>query len=91
MLRALGLYFGLIARTVHSRRKLLLKNLALRQQLAVLAKKRPQPRLSGPEKLFWVMLRRFWPCRSSKLPPYQISATSSPLELWNAPNVEAIP
>ena len=43
-----------------SRRDLVLENLALRQQLAVLRRKHPKPRLAAIEKLFWVMLRRFW-------------------------------
>jgi putative transposase len=39
----------------------LLENLALRQQLAVLKQRHPQPRFSAPDKLFWVILRRLWP------------------------------
>jgi MgtC family len=35
-------------------------NLALRQQLAVLRRRRPQPRFAAPDRLFWVMLRRLW-------------------------------
>ena len=42
------------------RRDLLLENLALRQQLAVWKRRRPQPRLSVSDKLFWVTLRRAW-------------------------------
>jgi putative transposase len=37
-----------------------LENLALRQQLAALAARQPRPRLSGHDRLFWVILRRFW-------------------------------
>src|SRR3984957_8289841 len=61
MLRMLRLFLGLLANSVRSHQNLLVENLALRQQLAVLAKKRPQPRLSAPNKLFWVLLRKFWP------------------------------
>ena len=43
-----------------SRRDLLLENLALRQQLAVLKAKHPQPHLAAPDRLFWLVLRRFW-------------------------------
>ena len=43
-----------------SRRDLLLENLALRQQLAVLKRRRSHPRLAVPDRLFWVILRRFW-------------------------------
>ena len=61
MLRLLSLLFGLFARIVRSRQSLLLENLALRQQLAVLVMKHPQSRLSATDRFFWVLLRRFWP------------------------------
>jgi hypothetical protein len=51
----------LATRFFRSRRDLLLENLALRQQLAVLKVRRPQPRFAPSDKLFWVMLRRLWP------------------------------
>jgi transposase InsO family protein len=38
----------------------MLENLALRQQLAVLKRKHPRPRLGPLDKLFWVLARRFW-------------------------------
>jgi transposase InsO family protein len=56
----LKLLFVLLARTFYSRRNLLLENLALRQQLALLASRHPQPQLSAQDRLFWVVLRRFW-------------------------------
>ena len=37
-----------------------LEILALRQQVAVLKRKRPRPRLNGCDRLFWTILRRFW-------------------------------
>jgi putative transposase len=60
MPRSLRLYFGLFSRCVSSRRDLLLENLALRQQLAVLKMRHPQPRFAVYDKLFWVLLHRFW-------------------------------
>src|ERR1039457_2790082 len=45
MLRPLRLILVLYSRFFHSRRDLLLENLALRQQLGVLQRRRPQPRL----------------------------------------------
>ncbi len=54
MLRLLSI---LSVRIFCSRRDLLLENLALRQQLAVLTLKHPQPQLAASEKLFWVVLR----------------------------------
>jgi hypothetical protein len=44
-----------------SRSNLLIKNLALRQQLVILATKRPRPRMRAVDRFFWVTLRRFWP------------------------------
>jgi transposase InsO family protein len=61
MLRLFRPLFVLLARFVRSRRDLLLENLALRQQLAVLKKRHPQPRFMASDKLFWVILRRLWP------------------------------
>ena len=43
-----------------SREELLLENLALRQQLLALHAKRPRPRLSSADRLFWVVLRKVW-------------------------------
>ena len=60
MLRLLRLLSTLPTRFFRSRRDLLLENLALRQQLGVLKQRRPQPRFASSDRLFWVMLRRFW-------------------------------
>ena len=61
MSRTLRLFFGLLARSGRSRHSLLLENLALRQQLAVLKERHPQPRFKAPDKLFWLLLSRMWP------------------------------
>ena len=60
MLRTLSIFFGLIPSILRSRRSLLLEVLALRQQLAILKTKHPQPKLAIPDRLFWVILRRLW-------------------------------
>jgi hypothetical protein len=39
---------------------LLIENLALRQQLAVFKRQHSRPRLTPSDKIFWVLLRRFW-------------------------------
>lgn len=44
-----------------SRRDTALDVLALRQQVAVLKRKRPRPPLNALDRLFWSTLRRFWP------------------------------
>src|SRR5580692_8334594 len=61
MPRTLRLLFSLFARSFRSRRDLLLENLALRQQLEVLSRRNPQPRLAQSDRLFLVALRRLWP------------------------------
>src|ERR1022692_3355166 len=60
MFRWFWLWFGLLVRVVRCRRGLLLENLALRQQLTVLKRKHPKPKLRVLDKLFWVAARRFW-------------------------------
>jgi hypothetical protein len=57
MLRA---FFLALIRCVRSRRNLVLENLALRQQLAVFAARHARPRLAAHDRVFWVILRRFW-------------------------------
>ncbi len=52
--------FGLVIRLFHPRKNLLLENLALRQQLAVFKRKNSRPRLASLDKLFWIILRRWW-------------------------------
>jgi hypothetical protein len=60
MFRFIGLCFGTLVRLLRARRSLLLENLALRQQLAVLKRRHPRPRPDLLDKLFWVAVRRFW-------------------------------
>ena len=60
MFRFIGLCFGTLVRFLRARRSLVLENLALRQQLAVLKRRHPRPRLDLLDKLFWVAVRRFW-------------------------------
>jgi len=43
-----------------SRAEAALEVLALRQQVAVLKRKRPRPELNAADRLFWTMLRRWW-------------------------------
>jgi hypothetical protein len=54
MLRA---FFLVLIGCVRSRRDLVLENLALRQHLGA---RHPRPRLALHDRLFWVILRRFW-------------------------------
>jgi len=66
MFRYSELRFGLLTRCLQSHRSLLLENLALRQQLAVLKRKHPRPRMGAVDRIFWVFARRFWgTCKQS--------------------------
>jgi hypothetical protein len=58
MPRWLKLLFDLLVRLCCSRCDLLLENLALRQQLAVLKQRHPQPRFAASDKMFWAILRQ---------------------------------
>jgi putative transposase len=49
---------GWVFSVFRSREELLVENLALRQQLLALHAKRPRPRLSSLDRLFWVVLRQ---------------------------------
>jgi len=60
MLRLIKVMFGVVVRSFRTRRDLLLENLALRQQLAVLARRCPQPRFSNGDRFLWITLRRLW-------------------------------
>ena len=60
MLEILRLWAGILIRLFDSRRSLLIENLALRQQLAVFKRHNSRPRLVVADKLFWLLLRRFW-------------------------------
>jgi putative transposase len=50
-----------------SRHNLGLEILALRQQLGVLKRKHPRPRLRFQDRIFWILLRRLWPAWSDIL------------------------
>src|SRR5260370_10834012 len=55
-----GFWLGAPLPIFVNRRSLMLENLALRQQLAVLKRKHPRPKLGPLDKLFWVVALRFW-------------------------------
>ena len=60
MFRFIVLCLGTLVRLLRARRSLLLENLALRQQLAVLKRRHSSPRIGLLDKLFWVAVLRFW-------------------------------
>ena len=60
MVRLLRLKLGLARRFLRCRRDLLIENLVLRQQLSVLKRRNPRPKLPAIDKLFWVAVQRMW-------------------------------
>jgi putative transposase len=60
MIEALFLLVSLIGSSLKNRAELALENLALRQQLAILNRKRPHLRLRQKDRLFWVCLSAIW-------------------------------
>jgi hypothetical protein len=60
MIGTIGLLVGSFHRLFHGRRRLLLENLVLRQQLATLKRRHRRARLDLVDKLFWVVVHRFW-------------------------------
>src|SRR2546425_1439287 len=60
MVRWLGILIGTLRSTLRTHRELAVENLALRQQLAVWKAGQPRPRLTAMDRIFWVVLSRFW-------------------------------
>ena len=58
--RLLLLMVAALRSSCRSRADLVLENLALRQQLAVLVRAGRRPRVSSADRWFWVVLRRVW-------------------------------
>ena len=54
-------FFTCFSAFFHSRCSLSLESIALRQQLGVLKRKNPLPRLRFQDRIFWILLRRLWP------------------------------
>ena len=57
----LGLLTNAVRRALRSKHDLMLENLALRQQLAVLTRQRAHTRTKPADRLFWSWLSRYWP------------------------------
>src|SRR5438105_2360767 len=67
MVRWLRILTGTVRAAVRTHRELALENLALRQQLAVWKVRRPRPRLTAMDRIFWVILSRLWKSWRSSL------------------------
>jgi hypothetical protein len=53
--------------SVRELRDVALENLALRQQLGALKRKKGVPRLKKGDRVFWLVLSRIWPARREAL------------------------
>jgi transposase InsO family protein len=67
MVRWLRILIGTVRAAICTHRELALENLALRQQLAVWKVRRPRPRLTAMDRIFWVILSRLWKSWRSSL------------------------
>ena len=56
-----GLLTNAVRSALRSKHDLMLENLALRQQLAVLTGQRARTRTKPADRLFWSWLSRYWP------------------------------
>ena len=60
MFKWLGICVYTLCAALRTRRDLVIENLALRQQLAVLIEKQPRPRLTDADRFFWIVLSQVW-------------------------------
>ncbi|NNE33718.1 MAG: helix-turn-helix domain-containing protein, partial [Rhodothermales bacterium] len=61
MIKWLRIVAGTLRSLLRNQRELALENLVLRQQVAALKLRRPRPRLTDADRLFWVIMFRVWP------------------------------
>lgn len=61
MFQWLGIFIGAVCSALQTQRALAIENLTLRQQLVVLKRRCPRPRLTEADRLFWVVAARIWP------------------------------
>ena len=79
MCRLFFLWIGALIRIFRGRGNVVLENLVLRQQLAVLKRRHPRPSLGLFDKLFWVVARRVW----SAWKQYLIIVTPETVVRWH--------
>ena len=83
MLRVLIVLVSLGARAIRAmcrrRADLVIENLALRQQVAVLKKERRRPLLDNADRAFWVALRQSWPGWASRF----VIVNADTVARWN--------
>jgi putative transposase len=61
MLHLLYALLATVRSSLNSQRELVLENLALRQQLAIVQRKTKRPKLTRADRAFWVALCGLWP------------------------------
>src|SRR5262245_4136519 len=90
MLRWLGILFGTLRSSVRTHRELALKNLTLRQQVAVLKPRQARSRLTEMDRIFWVLVSRLWTSRRPSLLTHSrrrlvhFNVTEHPTAEWTA-------
>jgi putative transposase len=60
MIRWFVILLGTLRCAILTQRELALENIALRQQLAAWKVRQPRPPLAATDRIFWVVLSRFW-------------------------------
>ena len=61
MIRWLGILAQTLRSLLRTQREFAVENLVLRQQVTVLKRRHPRPRLTDSDRLFWVLLSQIWP------------------------------
>ncbi len=60
MIKWMAILLGTLRAVMRCQRDLVIENLALRQQLAVLKHRHSRPRLTDADRVFWVVLSQIW-------------------------------
>src|SRR5262245_21708285 len=60
MLRAVFITLRFIMLSLAGHKQIALENAALRQQLAILKREQPRPKLQYRDRLFWIFLMKIW-------------------------------
>ena len=60
LVRIMGMTISLLRTLFTDRENLVLENLALRQQVAVLKREKPRPALEELDRTFWAVLKETW-------------------------------
>jgi putative transposase len=79
-------FLGCLSAFSRSRCSLGIEILALRQQLGVLKRRQPRPRLQIQDRMFWILLHRLWPAWKNVL----LIVKPETVVAWHRRNVSMI-